>query len=640
MSLKKRSIIATGLFLLFNIFIVCGVKAQHLDSLENVLKQSRLSLDEQLKIYDDLSWDYLSVNVSKSLEYGKQGLHLADKMRDAGMVAVFSRNIGVAYYMASNYDSATIYLKKALTLAKKQKDKPLEARVHLALGNLYSNTSDYPNALESYLKALAMFEKQGNRERLAGIYHNIGSLYQRLNNHDQGLVYFNKSIDLARETGNVESEGFTLMAMSNIYMDNNHEEAIRLATLSEDIFRETGNLYNEIMAVLTIAQSHYKAENYSEALLFANKGLQLASETEYPKLMAEAEGVLSNIHLHQGEYAKSEFYALSSLEKDSSDVNITINMMANILKSNVFLGNPEKAADYLDKYQDWTNTYANSNYQGSLSEMEIKYETEKKEIKIKNLEKEKRLYTGLGIAIVVLFITVLAFFIMRHRLAESKRKLTEQQMRQLEQEKQLIAVQAALDGESAERSRLARDLHDGLGSMLSVVKFNLPQMKSGVLMEVEDVNRFQKALGMLDDSIRELRRVAHHMMPESLLRYGLKTSLSDFCQAIPNVEFHYFGNEVRLPEKLEIMIYRSIHELVNNALKHAQATQISVQLIQEKERVSFTVQDDGIGFDPSASEEGMGLNNIRKRIDIYQGKMDIYPSDQGTEIHIEIELNS
>lgn len=640
MSLKKRNIIATGLFLLFNFFSLCIVKAQYLDSLENELKQSRLTMEEQLKIYDDLSWNYLSVNVSKSLDYGKKGLHLADKMKVADMVAVFNRNVGVAHYMASNYDSARIYLGKALILARKQKDKPLEARVHFALGNLYSNTSDYPNALESYLKALSMFEKQGSKERLAGIYHNIGSLYQRLNNHDQALIYFQRSIDLARENSDVESEGFTLMAMSNIYMENDHEEAIRLAAHSEEIFRETGNIYNEIMAVLTIAQSHYKAKNYSLAFTFANKGFQLASKTDYPKLVSEAEGVLSNIHFYQGDYAKSEFYALSSLAKDSSDVNITINMMLNVLKSNLHLGNPDKAVEYLDKYRDWVNTYANTNYQGSLSEMEIKYETEKKELKIKSLEREKKLYTGLGVAILVLFITILAFFIMRHRLAVIKRKLAEQKMQQSEQEKQLIAVQAALDGESAERTRLARDLHDGLGSMLSVVKFNLPQMKSGVLMELEDVNRFQKALGMLDDSIRELRRVAHHMMPESLLRFGLKASLSDFCQAIPNVEFHYFGNEARLPEKLEIMIYRSIHELVNNALKHAQATQISVQLIQEKERVSFTVQDDGIGFDPLKREEGMGLNNIRKRIDIYQGKMDIYPSDQGTEIHIEIELNS
>src|SRR5690606_27647015 len=102
----------------------------------------------------------------------------------------------------------------------------------------------------------------------------------------------------------------------------------------------------------------------------------------------------------------------------------------------------------------------------------------------------------------------------------------------------------------------------------------------------------------------------------------------------------YFGNEARLPEKLEIMVYRCIHELVNNALKHAAGTQINVQLVQESERVSFTVQDDGKGFDAHTVSEGMGLRNIRQRVAAFQGKMAVYSSEQGTEIHVELELTN
>jgi signal transduction histidine kinase len=202
----------------------------------------------------------------------------------------------------------------------------------------------------------------------------------------------------------------------------------------------------------------------------------------------------------------------------------------------------------------------------------------------------------------------------------------------------LVAVQAALDGEAAERKRLAKDLHDGLGSMLSLVKFNLPQVNGDAVLEAMDVSRFQKALGMLDDSIQELRRVAHHMMPETLIRHGLKVSLADFCAAIPMADFHYFGNGARLPGKLEIMVYRCIHELVNNTLKHAQATKINVQLVQEEDRISFTVQDDGTGFDPQAAVEGMGLRNIRQRVATFQGKMEVSSSEEGTETHVELEL--
>src|SRR5690606_6628135 len=241
--------------------------------------------------------------------------------------------------------------------------------------------------------------------------------------------------------------------------------------------------------------------------------------------------------------------------------------------------------------------------QNSLSTLEVKYETEKKELKIEALEKQRQLYTWLGIAGLLILLIALGFAYVRYRLAVSRRKLAEEESRRLEQEKQLVAVQATLDGEAAERSRLAKDLHDGLGGMLSAVKLNLPQVNGDALLEAMDVTRFQTALGMLDDSIQELRRVAHHMMPESLLRYGLKVSLADFCAAIPAADFHYYGDEGRLPSKMEIMVYRCIHELVNNALKHAEATHINVQLVQEVNRVSFTVQDNGKGFDQKTTAE-------------------------------------
>src|SRR5690606_37951476 len=108
---------------------------------------------------------------------------------------------------------------------------------------------------------------------------------------------------------------------------------------------------------------------------------------------------------------------------------------------------------------------------------EVRYETEKKELKIEVLEKQRQLYIWLGIAGAVILFVALGFAIIRYRLAVSRRKLTEEEAQRLEQEKQLVAVQATLDGEAAERTRLAKDLHDGLGSMLSLVKFNLPQVK-------------------------------------------------------------------------------------------------------------------------------------------------------------------
>jgi len=148
-------------------------------------------------------------------------------------------------------------------------------------------------------------------------------------------------------------------------------------------------------------------------------------------------------------------------------------------------------------------------------------------------------------------------------------------------------------------------------------------------------------LGLLDSSVQEMRRVAHHLMPDSLSRFGLKPAVSDFCSNLPSVQFTYYGDESRLDSKLEVMIYRSIHELVNNALKHAGASQIMVQIIQEPGRIAFTVQDDGCGFDPSTETEGMGLQNIRTRVASYNGLLDISSkAGEGTEINVELKVES
>jgi signal transduction histidine kinase len=158
-------------------------------------------------------------------------------------------------------------------------------------------------------------------------------------------------------------------------------------------------------------------------------------------------------------------------------------------------------------------------------------------------------------------------------------------------------------------------------------------------MDEGDIERFAKALEMLDQSISELRRVAHHIMPESLMRYGLKVALEDFCHVIPGAHFQYIGENLRLDNRLEILIYRCAYELINNAVKHAQATAINVQLMIDDGVISLTVLDNGIGFDPQTIKSGIGLENIRNRLAVYNGKINIHSApEKGTEISIEIEL--
>lgn len=615
---------------------------QNLDSLEQVLTTKKLTDEERINILDDLSWFYNSIDVDRSIAFGKRGLELAEKTRDEKMTATFLKNIGISYYMDGVYDTALTYLDKAKPIIEKRDDYRAQTSLYNAYANIYRQQSLYNEAIANYLKAAKILETQGDIQRLGAVYSNIGGVYQIMINYQQALVYYEKAEQLAIEADDKDGLGSVYTALSDIglYQEAPIEESIAYAEKAIELFQQTDNKLFLNKALQTLAKVHYYHDDYATALPLAKQAVKQAKALGFDHYTAQAVELTSNIYFHQGDYERSVEAALEVLAIDTTDINITRSVYANLTSAYAYLGKPGLTRKYMTKYMGTLDRYSNESFQNSLSAMEVKYETEKKELKITALEKQQQLYIWLGIAGATILLIALAFAFIRYRLAVSRQKLAEKESQRLQQEKQLVAVQATLDGEAAERTRLAKDLHDGLGGMLSAIKMNLPQVKGDALLETVDVTRFQTALGMLDDSIQELRRVAHHMMPESLLRYGLKVSLADFCAAIPIADFHYFGDEARLPNKLEIIVYRCIHELVNNALKHAEANHINVQLVQEADRISFTVQDDGKGFDKHNVSEGMGLRNIRQRVDAFQGKLDIFSSDEGTEVHVELELTN
>jgi two-component system, NarL family, sensor kinase len=205
-----------------------------------------------------------------------------------------------------------------------------------------------------------------------------------------------------------------------------------------------------------------------------------------------------------------------------------------------------------------------------------------------------------------------------------------------------------LKGQEEERGRLAKDLHDGLGGLLSGVKFSLINMRDNLVITPENMAVFERSLVMIDTSIRELRRVAHSMMPEMLLKFGLDEALKEYCNSINatgliSIKYLSFGMETRLDEPMEIIIYRIVQELLNNSLKHAHATTAFVQLVKEEDRLSVVVEDNGQGFDTAILDEGRGAGwtNIRSRVDYLKGQMEVHAdAAKGTSVYIEFNLKS
>ncbi len=205
-------------------------------------------------------------------------------------------------------------------------------------------------------------------------------------------------------------------------------------------------------------------------------------------------------------------------------------------------------------------------------------------------------------------------------------------------------MDSIIQGQELERSRMARDLHDGLGGMLSGIKLNLSAMKGNMMIHESDAQLFNKSILQLDNAITEMRRVAHNMMPEALLKFGLTEAVQDYCDGINEsntvkMKFTTIGFNQPLEKSVEVILFRIIQELSNNAIKHAVAKNIFIQLNNHGQGVTLTVEDDGKGFDATQITKGAGLQNVQSRIDYLKGSMEINSKEaEGAAFIIEIPL--
>jgi signal transduction histidine kinase len=636
------------------------------DSLEQVLATNPPTGADLLLVYQELMRGYRQINGEKSMDYARKIIDITENTGYFKVLSLAYFGIALQYYNISQYDSANFYYDKASLAIEGMKNSEkyteseiddISSQLYGNTGNLYNIQGKYYEAIEYYTKALKIFEKYGWKESQANAYSNIGQMYLAMDNYEQAETNAMKLDALANELNDSLFIAYAKTNLSHIYLyhHKDYAQALENADIAYRYFfahPEEGEFKATALNLLAdIYLSGYNDDLRAEE--YATQALQISDTPHITERGVISLRLLSSIYLKRSEWRKAEQLALQALEADSSEPANTLALYENLAKACAHLGNPQKAAEYIDKSHALQASWSNRNYQSALTEMEVKYETEKKELRIAAFEDERRmmLWLGLAGAAVLLLALSAVFFLWRwtvqkKRLAEKQRhiaeqqvQLAEQQVKQLEQEKQLIATYSVLDGETQERTRLARDLHDGLGSMLTGVKLNLSSMAKEAGLESANGKRFNKALGLLDESMRELRRVAHHLMPESLSRYGLKTALADFCDSISDTEFNYYGSGERFDQKLEVVIYRIAHELVNNALKHAGASHILVQIVQEPDRIALAVEDNGCGFNPQAATKGSGLQNIRTRVASFNGTMDVNTLEgRGTEINAEFGL--
>ena len=283
-----------------------------------------------------------------------------------------------------------------------------------------------------------------------------------------------------------------------------------------------------------------------------------------------------------------------------------------------------------------------------ISDYQIRYETEKKEDQIKSLSQENTIQSlkikqrNFGLTIAAFVIIGGAF---SSYLLYSRKKIKAEARLQSEINKQQEeTTKAILSAEENERGRIAAELHDGVGQLLSTALMNMNGLVEKLNYQSEDEKeKAQNTLVLMNESYDEMRSISHQMMPNALIKAGLTSAIKDFVNKIDKdkikVSLDIIGLNTRLEQQVEAVLYRVIQETVNNVIKHAQATKLAIQFLKDEDGVSITIEDNGKGFDLNTlnNSNGIGLKNMTSRITFLKGTIDFNSNPtKGTLVAIHI----
>ena len=644
----KKTFFTYMFVFLFSLISSCNKKK---DVSEKIVSKNPKIVNVEIDSLQKLEKKYYSINIDSAVYFNEKVEKLLNKSNvDSLKYNCFFEFIKI-HQRKEDFKQALFYCKKAMAIAIKNKNLQQQVANYRAFSILYKNIDSLKLAIDYGQKSLQLATKINDTLNTPLIYASLSSLYTYLEMKNKAIEYGYKGIELSEKYKNDFGLVLSLNNTATALLEKNENlQAEKLLLRELELATKIDRAVSIRFAYYNLGLIYYesgekqKLEKISKAFTLFNK-----EDTNWNKnektLELEINGY-SNMLNNKLILAEQNFNQALILSKDVFELDEIGSMYENLTYVKYAQNDYNQAIKYKSlmlKLYDSSRTEKMSKYQ---TDLETKYQTKEKEAQIKiqqaQLEKRKTInYSLIGTLLAFLLIAFLTYKNYKQKQIVQQQKITE-----LETEKQLTATEAVLKGEDQERSRIAKDLHDGLGGMLSGIKYSFTSMKGNLIMTEDNALAFDKSLGMLDNSISEMRRVAHNMMPEALLRFGLDAALKDYCTENNNSQtktiYQSVGLEtLNLEQSKTIGIYRIVQELLNNALKHANATQIMVQLFHENNSIVINVEDNGKGFDKSilSTKKGIGWENVQSRVDYLKGKLDLDSEiNKGTSVHIEINL--
>ncbi len=516
----------------------------------------------------------------------------------------------------------------------------------------------FDDAMAQLVPAQRTVDSTGYGKGGALVHFSIGSIHFHQGRYSDAWQDFRAAYTLAGASG---AHYLAMNALSNLagtaIMQKDHTLAL---DLFDSVLQRPSGISPEVLAQARTQRGYIKerAGDHAGAVRDLEAAVAQWAAMGNAHLQVQAIQYLATScwNLGRKEQAMGLLEQASELAKRAGQAQRRAEILRKLSRWSAEQGDPVKALEQLRAYSALSDSLAKAKYNEALAAKEVLFGTERKEHHIARQQQALELAAAVdrrkdvqraALALAVLAASIVAFLFwrsLRHRrkLAEQERELHLRQVDDLIQRNEISIMNAMLEGQEKERSRMAKDLHDRLGAMLSTVKLQLAALEDKVALAKGDLRaHYDKVAHLLDEAVGEVRRIAHDMNSLTLSRFGLAKALEQLCDSVRvsgrlAVDLHLFGLERRMDRSLEIVLYRITQELISNALKHARAKEIEVSLTREAGRISLMVSDDGKGFNPAQVAAGMGLENVRSRVASFGGTIQIDSTPgHGTTVSVE-----
>ena len=565
---------------------------------------------------------------------------------------VFYETYSKVFSRRGQTDEALELKEMGLELAEKLKDIEYEIVYHNDIANLYIYQNKPDKALFHINKAELLAQEDKYKHYNTSIYYNRGLLNNILGDHEEERLSYLKMWEYAEDMENTSRKRFLLYILVDFLSQVDHpEELAKFTEVLSDLYEEANpNMPEGHMPIKSIFEKRSDPVNIPKL----KKSIRISDSLNSLNSLTFASIALAKTYEKMGQ----PYQGVQVLKNIAPKIDTTnkpqlkLYLVSELSRLNAEAKNFEEAFTYLREETKLRDSIKSERMQQNLAEMEVKFDTEKKERKIAQqdlqLEKEARqknmIFTGL-IALGVLLI--MSFFFFRNKLkyqrtiAAQTEAIQQQEIRELQQENKLLALNSMIEGQEAERLRIAKDLHDSLGGLLSTVKAHFTTIQKEI-EELEKLNITEKTNSLIDEACLEVRRISHNMMPHALSLSGLKGAVQDIASNLQEEGYLVTLEIEDLPsmdKTREVMVYRLIQEIVANIRKHAEAKSVLIQVLARKNDLNLLIEDNGKGFnfDQALKKGGIGLKSINSRVQFLDGHIDWDTQEgEGTAVSIKI----